>query len=149
MTGSMQIIVTYLDEMTCKMVRVSHLLIQKYEIIHITWNRVWIPLLRRYQVHNYITTSEKKCFREEVSIDTPIVGSYRVMMHDSKSNQYIEDRSVSLKILVFSDASQHNLVDTTGSTRGKFHFTAADNGVHDICLTVQAAGWFNSRVVIS
>jgi hypothetical protein len=32
-----------------------------------------------------------------------------------------------------------------GSSKGKFQFTAAENGPHKICLTPLSTGWYNAR----
>jgi hypothetical protein len=83
------------------------------------------------------------------------LGAYKGLLFDDNSNAFIEDLKAQMKVLVYHEASSTHLVDTTGSTKGKFHFTAAENGVHFICLyesfsyfrMVTSQGWFSSRGV--
>ncbi|KAJ3350469.1 emp24p/erv25p- protein [Kappamyces sp. JEL0680] len=84
--------------------------------------------------HFYVDANEQKCFREELSVNTGIVGAYKALIFDSNVNTFVEDRSAQMKVLVRMETSSDHLVDSAGSTRGKFHFTAAENGVHLICL---------------
>ncbi|KAI8900782.1 emp24/gp25L/p24 family/GOLD-domain-containing protein [Globomyces pollinis-pini] len=89
-----------------------------------------------YGFHYYVESGRKKCFTEDLSVDTVIVGAYSMKV--AKANEpkvFKELFGSSMKITVFSESSQHYLVDTTGVAKGKFRFTAAEGGTHQICIT--------------
>eukprot|EP00842_Homolaphlyctis_polyrhiza_P003898 jgi/Hompol1/4509/HPOL_003663-RA len=75
-----------------------------------------------FALHFYLESGEKKCFHEDLPAGTSIAGNGHVSL-----------------------ASHHTIVDQKGLYKGKFSFTAADSGDHQICLSIQAPGWFNTR----
>ena len=83
-----------------------------------------------------------------MSTDLSIIGAYKVLIFDSKTSTFVDGQGVQTKVVVNVDHTKHNLVDSTFAAVGKFHFTALENGVHVICLTVLGHSWSNARAKI-
>ncbi|KAH6560469.1 hypothetical protein BASA50_009640 [Batrachochytrium salamandrivorans] len=96
-------------------------------------------------LHFYLEAGERKCFNEDLPTGTSISGAFSTELWNTQTNSYVENPQTSVQITVFATTTQHNLVDQKGAHKGKFTFTAADSGDHQICLTVSSTGWFGSR----
>ena len=77
-------------------------------------------------------------------------GHYTALQHSAQSSQY--ENNPSLQITVTVDETfdnDHRVVNTKGSSTGKFTFSAADAGDHRICFTPSGAstgGWLSGGV---
>jgi hypothetical protein len=80
-----------------------------------------------------------------LSNDISIIGAYKVLIFNSKDSVFVNGQGIQVKIVVNVEHTSHNLVDSTFDAVGKFHFTAVENGIHVICLTVLGHSWFNAR----
>ncbi|RAL64435.1 hypothetical protein DID88_001911 [Monilinia fructigena] len=84
----------------------------------------------------YIDGTTPKCFFEELPKDTLVVGHYTAEEYDENKKQWSQHDG--LKIFISVDElfdNDHRVVFQTGSTAGRFTFTAADSGDHKICFT--------------
>ncbi|EGF77581.1 hypothetical protein BATDEDRAFT_91381 [Batrachochytrium dendrobatidis JAM81] len=96
-------------------------------------------------LHFYLESGERKCFSEDLPAGTSIIGAFSSELWNSQTNTFVENPQTKVQITVFSVATQHNLVDQKGAHKGKFTFTAADAGDHQICLSITSDGWFSVR----
>ncbi|KAA8574459.1 hypothetical protein EYC84_005920 [Monilinia fructicola] len=86
----------------------------------------------------YIDGTTPKCFFEELPKDTLVVGHYTAEEYDEDKKQWSQHDG--LKIFISVDElfdNDHRVVFQTGSTAGRFTFTAADSG--GIKLTLDMA----------
>ncbi|KAJ3311751.1 putative member of the p24 [Boothiomyces sp. JEL0838] len=109
---------------------------------------IWVLFGLVNSLHFYLSSSETKCFYEELAIHTTVISAYKVLNHEANLDAYLENKLTTLKIVVHSEHTGHNLVDTNGASRGKFHFTTAESGVHKICITPHTQDWFGTHTKI-
>ncbi|EGP82851.1 unnamed protein product [Zymoseptoria tritici ST99CH_1A5] len=101
----------------------------------------------------YLHAGEEKCFIEELPKDTLVVGHYKGLQWNVQQNAYTSNpqglptMGMYIRVEEIFD-HDHRVVSQTGSSTGKFTFTAADSGEHRICLTPnnvpQNSGWLFS-----
>ncbi|PYH93728.1 endosomal cargo receptor [Aspergillus ellipticus CBS 707.79] len=94
----------------------------------------------------YMDGRQTKCFFEELPKDTLVVGTYSTAVINQQSNTYNVDSS--LKMLVTVDEifdNDHRVVSKRDGDSGRFTFSAADAGLHKICVTPETnaatSGW--------
>ncbi|TGO11618.1 hypothetical protein BTUL_0105g00080 [Botrytis tulipae] len=84
----------------------------------------------------YIDGSQPKCFFEELPKDTLVVGHYTAEEYDENTRQWSKHDGLNIFISVDEVFdNDHRVVFQTGSSSGRFTFTAADSGDHKICFT--------------
>ncbi|TGO26549.1 hypothetical protein BPAE_0057g00250 [Botrytis paeoniae] len=84
----------------------------------------------------YIDGSAPKCFFEELPKDTLVVGHYTAEEYDENTRQWSKHDGLNIFISVDEVFdNDHRVVFQTGSSSGRFTFTAADSGDHKICFT--------------
>ncbi|KAF7896068.1 hypothetical protein EAF00_006083 [Botryotinia globosa] len=84
----------------------------------------------------YIDGSAPKCFFEELPKDTLVVGHYAAEEYDENTRQWSKHDGLNIFISVDEVFdNDHRVVFQTGSSSGRFTFTAADSGDHKICFT--------------
>lgn len=100
-------------------------------------------------VYWYLEGAERKCIQEDLPRDTMVVGKYRAEEYQADQNQYIVNSNLGIQITVDEmEDNYHRVVDTKGKSEGKFTFTTADTGDHEICFQTNAGnGWFSSSHV--
>jgi hypothetical protein len=91
-------------------------------------------LLSAHALHYYADAEEERCFTEELPIATSIVGSYKADLWDNQKTAFGDAKGLKLAVAVTHVATNHDLVKTTNTPKGKFRFTATDPGVHRLCL---------------
>ncbi|RAK80702.1 emp24/gp25L/p24 family protein [Aspergillus fijiensis CBS 313.89] len=91
---------------------------------------------------------QTKCFYEELPKDTLVVGTYSTAVINEQSNTYIVDPN--LKMLITVDEifdNDHRVVSKRDGHSGRWTFSAADAGLHKICLTPETnaatGGWLS------
>jgi hypothetical protein len=84
--------------------------------------------------HFYVDAAEVKCFTENLVEEQLIEATYKVLIHNAQSNTYVEQAEAMMKVAVYSFEEKGNILDTTLSYKGKFKFTANDNGRYKICM---------------
>ncbi|CAK47942.1 protein ERP1 [Aspergillus awamori] len=97
----------------------------------------------------YMDGRQTKCFFEELPKDTLVVGTYSTAVINQQSNTYNVDPN--LKMLVTVDEifdNDHRVVSKRDSHSGRFTFSAADAGLHKICVTPETnaatgGGWLS------
>lgn len=86
-------------------------------------------------LHFYLKTGETRCFFEELSQDTLVVGKIDVT-ELSHNGDYIKNNNLQLQITVEETFdNDHKVVDQKSTPNGKFTFTSLDTGEHKFCLT--------------
>ncbi|KAI9673268.1 MAG: emp24p/erv25p- protein [Trizodia sp. TS-e1964] len=96
----------------------------------------------------YIDGSAPKCFYEELPKDTLVVGHYTAEEFNPDNRQF--ENHHGLKVLITVDETfdaDHRIVSQTGTSKGKFTFSAGASGDHKICFTPAMAtangGWLS------
>ncbi|RKP09937.1 emp24/gp25L/p24 family/GOLD-domain-containing protein [Thamnocephalis sphaerospora] len=98
-------------------------------------------------LHFYLEGSLQKCFVEELPKETLVVGNYRAEEFNEQMQQYVENSSVGVQIVV-DEQNGARLVNQRGSNNGRFAFTSAEAGDHVICLQANGTeGWFSTSHV--
>ncbi|PLN75477.1 emp24/gp25L/p24 family/GOLD-domain-containing protein [Aspergillus taichungensis] len=92
----------------------------------------------------YMDGGHSKCFLEELPKDTLVAGKYSTEVINTKTNTYGVDAG--LKVLITVDEvfdNDHRVVSKRDNHAGRFTFSAADAGLHKICLTPETnvAAW--------
>ncbi|KJX98577.1 transmembrane emp24 domain-containing protein 9 [Zymoseptoria brevis] len=88
----------------------------------------------------YLHAGEEKCFIEELPKDTLVVGHYKGLQWNANQDAYTSNpeglptMGMHIRVEEVFDRD-HQVISQTGSSTGKFTFTAADAGEHRICLT--------------
>ncbi|KAI9643126.1 emp24p/erv25p- protein [Ciborinia camelliae] len=84
----------------------------------------------------YIDGAKPTCFFEELPKDTLVVGHYIAEEYDEARKEWSKHDNLVIYITVDEIFdNDHRVVFQTGSTEGRFTFTAADSGDHKICFT--------------
>jgi len=96
-------------------------------------------------LHFYMDLKERRCFIEELPTDTVVEGHYRALEWHETEQQYKQNPSLGVQILVDEMATSTTLVNTRGSSEGRFTFTSHDSGDHSICLSAHFVQptWFS------
>lgn len=97
----------------------------------------------------YLEGSERKCIQEDLPRDTMVVGKYRAEEFQAERQQYDINSNLGIQITVDEmEDNYHRVVDTKGKSEGKFTFTTAESGDHEICFQTNAGnGWFSTSHV--
>lgn len=100
-------------------------------------------------VYWYLEGSERKCIQEDLPRDTMVVGKYKAEEFSVDSQQYHINPNLGIQVTVDEmQDNYHRVVDMKGKSEGKFTFTTADTGDHEICFQTNAGnGWFSSSHV--
>lgn len=100
-----------------------------------------------FSFHFYLEAGERKSFREELSPDTSIVGAFAAYPFNAATQKYEAlDSSIKVEVLVTHESTGHVIAHTTTSQTGKFHFTANEQGVYLIQISVNGGmSWFGLR----
>lgn len=97
----------------------------------------------------YLEGGERKCIQEDLPHGTMVVGHYRAEEYMPERQQYAVNDGLGMQITVeeLMD-NNHRVVDQRGKSVGKFTFTTAEQGEHEICFQTNAGnGWFSSSHV--
>ncbi|KAM0333013.1 hypothetical protein ACHAQA_001670 [Verticillium albo-atrum] len=114
--------------------------------------RSFLPLLSMSAVaqalYFYIDGTTPKCFFEELPKDTLVVGHYSAEEWDDRINNWAKHDGISIYITVDEIFdNDHRVVAQRGAAAGKFTFTAADAGDHQLCFTPSStsgrSGWLS------
>lgn len=78
-----------------------------------------------------------------------VVGKYRAEEFQAERQQYDINPNLGIQITVDEmEDNYHRVVDTKGKSEGKFTFTTAESGDHEICFQTNAGnGWFSTSHV--
>ncbi|KAJ1552971.1 emp24p/erv25p- protein [Cladochytrium tenue] len=106
---------------------------------------------------------ERKCFLEELSKDTTVIGTFTSALWNEDLQKFFESPKLSVAINVevgihvvqsptciaslmatFHIETGHSLVNQKGSTKGRFTFTISDPGSHRICFSASSSAWFGT-----
>ena len=104
--------------------------------------------LQAFAFHFYVMPGETECFREELIAETAMAGAFKLVIYDEKSKKYMEQATSKVRVVVYAEKSNHNLVDMMADGHGKFQFTAAENAVHLVCLSPLGGEWTNQKAKI-
>ncbi|KAM0278667.1 hypothetical protein ACHAQH_005054 [Verticillium albo-atrum] len=114
--------------------------------------RSFLPLLSMSAVaqalYFYIDGTTPKCFFEELPKDTLVVGHYSAEEWDDRINNWAKHDGISIYITVDElFDNDHRVVAQRGAASGKFTFSAADAGDHQLCFTPSStsgrSGWLS------
>ncbi|CRK13298.1 hypothetical protein BN1708_010746 [Verticillium longisporum] len=114
--------------------------------------RSFLPLLSMSAVaqalYFYIDGTTPKCFFEELPKDTLVVGHYTAEEWDDRINNWAKHDGISIYITVDElFDNDHRVVSQRGAAAGKFTFSAADAGDHQLCFTPSStsgrSGWLS------
>ncbi|CRK46886.1 hypothetical protein BN1723_001161 [Verticillium longisporum] len=114
--------------------------------------RSFLPLLSMSAVaqalYFYIDGTTPKCFFEELPKDTLVVGHYTAEEWDDRINNWAKHDGISIYITVDElFDNDHRVVSQRGAAAGKFTFSAADSGDHQLCFTPSStsgrSGWLS------
>ncbi|KAL9946440.1 hypothetical protein ACHAO5_003872 [Verticillium nonalfalfae] len=114
--------------------------------------RSFLPLLSMSAVaqalYFYIDGTTPKCFVEELPKDTLVVGHYTAEEWDDRINNWAKHDGISIYITVDElFDNDHRVVSQRGAAAGKFTFSAADAGDHQLCFTPSStsgrSGWLS------
>jgi hypothetical protein len=107
----------------------------------------WLPATQA--LYFYLEGGEKKCIQEDVVIGTLVVGKYRAEEYQVETQQYGINPDLGIQITVEELAdNNHRVVNQKGKSEGRFTFTAAEQGDHEICFQTNAGnGWFTKTHV--
>ena len=84
----------------------------------------------------YVEGNTPKCFFEELPNDTLVTGHYTAEEYDEQRQGWYTHEGLSVYISVDEVFdNDHRVVSQRGSHTGKFTFTAAEHGDHQICFT--------------
>ncbi|KAL8736605.1 MAG: hypothetical protein Q9181_002328 [Wetmoreana brouardii] len=76
-----------------------------------------------------------------------VVGHYKAEQIDPNTNSFVQNPDLGILVTVEEVFdNDHRVVNTKGSSTGKFTFSAADSGDHRICFLPSMAGgggWFS------
>lgn len=100
-------------------------------------------------VYFYIEGGQRKCIEEDLPHGTMVVGHYRAEEYMAERQSYIVNPNLGIRITVeeLMD-NNHRVVDQKGKSDGKFTFTTAEYGEHEICFQTDAGnGWFSNSHV--
>ncbi|KAI8062127.1 emp24/gp25L/p24 family/GOLD-domain-containing protein [Gongronella butleri] len=92
----------------------------------------------------YLEGSEKKCFLEELPKETMVVGTFEAEQWHEQSNSWVRDPNLKIQVTVEELPQNNIVVDRKISAKGKFTFTSAESGDHNICLSTISNSWFDS-----
>ncbi|KAG1445209.1 hypothetical protein G6F56_009993 [Rhizopus delemar] len=99
----------------------------------------------------YLEGSEKKCFIEDLPKETMVIanlhfllGVYKSEQFSDTHNEWIENKDVKMEITVEELPQGHRIVDTKGTSAGRFTFTSTESGDHSICLSTSSNAWFDN-----
>ncbi|KAF7309674.1 Membrane protein [Mycena indigotica] len=112
-------------------------------------------------LHFYLDANEKRCFIEELPMDTVVegeysfptktlavfngpTGHYRALEWSEDSQTYEMDENLGIIVEVDELDSGHSVVKTRGPSEGRFTFTSHEAGDHTICLSTNYTSWFSS-----
>ncbi|RKF78762.1 Protein ERP1 [Golovinomyces cichoracearum] len=97
----------------------------------------WATLLLPVQpLYFFVDVNQPKCFYEELSKGTLVVGHYTVEEYDNQSKTWTKDgltNHITIDELFDND---HRVVSQKGLSSGRFTFSASDYGEHRICFTI-------------
>lgn len=98
----------------------------------------------------YVDGSKPRCFVEELPKDTLVVGDYKAEEWDPKQKQWTSHDGLNIYISVDEIFDKdHRVVSQRGNQEGRFTFTAADAGDHQLCFTPSSnsgrSAWKNAR----
>ncbi|KAI9851481.1 MAG: emp24p/erv25p- protein [Thelocarpon superellum] len=95
----------------------------------------------------YIDGTTPKCFFEELPKETLVVGNYKAEEFNIESRAFESHEALSIFISVDEVFdNDHRVVSQRGSASGRFTFSAAESGEHQICFTpssTHSAGWLS------
>ncbi|MCJ1470564.1 emp24p/erv25p- protein [Pseudocyphellaria aurata] len=101
----------------------------------------------------FVEGGTQKCFYEELPKDTLVVGNYKAEQFESSTESFVPAPSLAITVTVDEVFDHdHRVVNTRGSSEGRFTFSAADSGDHRICFTPSHAtashGWLPSGMSV-
>ncbi|KAJ3121783.1 emp24p/erv25p- protein [Nowakowskiella sp. JEL0407] len=100
-----------------------------------------------HALHFYLTNNERRCFIEDLPADTTTVGHYKAEELNSQTGVWSTIPELSVELTVIQLSTNRDLVKQKGIAEGKFTFTSADAGEHQLCLNLankhHSNGWFS------
>lgn len=88
----------------------------------------------------YFEAGERKCFYEQLPLDTIVVTHYYTEEWDDAQQQYDIPTDLGIGIVVKHLETEHVLVSSRGKPEGKFAFTSHEAGSHEICVQTEYQG---------
>lgn len=89
----------------------------------------------------------KPCAIAIANVASAHVGHYTALQHSAQTSLYENNPSLSITVTVDETFdNDHRVINTRGSSTGKFTFSAADAGDHRICFTPSGhntGGWLS------
>ena len=100
-------------------------------------------------IYWYLDGSERKCIQEDLPRDTMVVGKYRAEEYRADTQRFEINPNLGIQVTVDEmQDNYHRVVDMKGKSEGKFTFTTADTGDHEICFQTNTGnGWFSTSRV--
>lgn len=105
-----------------------------------------VALALPYVTHGlyfHIGETERKCFIEEIPLDTTVAGNYRIELYDPRTKGFMPSNpGIGMHVEV-TDPNAQIVMSRVYSDKGKFAFTSHDPGEHVICLYSNSTKWFS------
>ncbi|RKF61279.1 Protein ERP1 [Erysiphe neolycopersici] len=97
----------------------------------------------------FIDGNQPKCFYEELTKGTLVIGHYVAEEFDSNTKTWSKHDGLTNFITIDESFDHdHRVVSQKGTSSGRFTFSAADNGEHRICFTLSSSsgnsGWLST-----
>lgn len=86
-------------------------------------------------INFYLHSDQKKCFLQTLAKDTTLIGHFDATQWSSEKHDYWKNPEYGIRIIVELLPNRHPVIDQKASHGGKFSFTSAESGSHQICLT--------------
>lgn len=111
----------------------------------LTWSALCSPVL---SIYFFLDGNHPKCFYEELTRGTLVVGDYTAEEFDSQTHTWTKHDGLTNYISVDEVFdNDHRVVSQKGPSSGRFTFSSADSGEHRICFTLSSSsskpGWLS------
>ncbi|KAK3535814.1 hypothetical protein QTP70_021128, partial [Hemibagrus guttatus] len=90
----------------------------------------------------HIGETEKKCFIEEIPVETIIIGNYRTQLYDKQSESYLPATPGLEMFVEVKDPDEKVILSRQYGSEGRFTFTSHTPGEHQICLHSNSSKFF-------
>ena len=102
---------------------------------------IFLSLTFSNALYFYMGETEKKCFIEEVPVETMITGKYRTQLWDPAKNDYLPSSpGIGMHVEV-TDPDKGVVLSKFYASEGRFAFTSHTPGEHSICLHTNSTAW--------
>ncbi|ORZ28821.1 emp24/gp25L/p24 family/GOLD-domain-containing protein [Lobosporangium transversale] len=100
-----------------------------------------------FGIYFYLEGAEQKCFTEELPKETVVTGVYTAEEWNEAQQKFVVNKELQLEVIVEEMPDGNRIHSQKLPPKGKFKFTSAESGQHNICLFASTAGWFSSTKI--